>query len=154
MTANVGAASRRAFSLLELMVAVAVLAIAIIGVTEAVTQGMNSSRNATDRTLGVELAEQRLAEALLDPELEPGSDEGDFGDDYPRYRYTLDVEETDLEGLYRIHVSVSWESGVNEHAVDLETCYAPDVLTEGETAAGGDAESADVESGPAIDSPG
>lgn len=119
------------FTLLELMVAVAVLAIALIGVMQVVSQGLNTSRDAADRTVGSELAEQQLTEALMDPELQPGLEEGDFGDDYPRYYWTRRVESTDYPDLYRITVEVTWSSGTREHSVDLETCYCPGLLQDG-----------------------
>ncbi|MBI2300891.1 MAG: type II secretion system minor pseudopilin GspI [Armatimonadetes bacterium] len=116
------------FSLLELVVAIAILAIGMVGALQAVTQGLNVSGEARDRTVGIELAEQKLAERLLQGDLDAGREEGDFGDDYARYRWVLDTDSTDTDGLLRLHITVSWKAGVREHAVDLETCYAPDAL--------------------------
>ncbi|NUP99525.1 MAG: prepilin-type N-terminal cleavage/methylation domain-containing protein [Armatimonadetes bacterium] len=118
----------RGFTLLEVVVAIALLAIGLFGVMRALSQGMAVQRDAEARTTGIELAEQKLAELQLDPELSAGQDEGDFGDLYPSYRWTSDIAETDQEGLYRLRVVVSWPSGVNEHSVDVETCFAPNVL--------------------------
>lgn len=157
---------RGGFSLLELMVAVAILAIGLIGVLQVVSQGLRVSWQSEERTVASELAEQRLAEALLDPELEPGSDSGDFGEEYPVYRWSQTVDETELEGLYRVTVEVSWDSGVKTRAVELETCYGPGVLTTdassgaadeatGDETGASEAESAGAEaaSGSALSSP-
>lgn len=134
---------RRGFSLLELVVAIAVLTVGMLGVLRAVSQGINASRAAADRTLGVELSEQKLTELVVNPELEPGVESGDFGELHPRFVWESTVEETELTGLYRVRVTVTWTSGAQEHSIDLETCYAPQALID-ETAA------AEQAGGPAV----
>ncbi len=135
---------RRGFSLLELVVAIAVLTVGMLGVLRAVSQGINASRAAADRTLGVELAEQKLTELVVNPELEPGVEAGDFGELQPRFGWESTVEETELSGLFRVRVTVTWTSGAQEHSVDLETCYAPQALVDDTAAA------AEQAGGPAV----
>lgn len=120
----------RGFTLLELLVAIAILAVALVGVMQTVTQGINSSIISRDRARAVELAEMKLTELRLDPTLEPGTQEDEFDDLQPGWRWTSDVSETELEGLLRIQVTVSWEQGGHSRAVEIETCFAPDALVD------------------------
>lgn len=120
--------SARGFTLLELIVAIAILAVALFGVMQAVTQGINSSIVSRERARAVELAELKLTELRLDPALEPGVSDGDFGDQQPDWTWTSDVVETEQEGLLRLLVTVSWAHGGQERSVEVETCFAPDAL--------------------------
>jgi general secretion pathway protein I len=117
-----------AFTLLELIVAIAILAIALFGVMQVVTQGINSSISSRDRARAVELAELKLTELRLDPALEPGVTDGDFGDEQPDWSWTSDASETEIEGLLRLRITVSWQHGGQDRSVEVETCFAPDAL--------------------------
>lgn len=127
----------RGFTLLELMVAIAILAGALLAVMQIVTQGLSTTQAAQDRVLAMELAEQKLAELMLQPEPEPGEEEGEFGELYPRFRWRSEISETELEGLYRLVVEVTWTNGEREQMVEIETCYAVDTLVEPGGATGG-----------------
>ena len=117
-----------AFTLLELIVAIAIMAIALFGVMQVVTQGINSSISSRDRARAVELAELKLTELRLDPALEPGVTDGDFGDEQPGWSWSSEVMETELEGLLRLRITVSWQHGGQDRSVEVETCFAPDAL--------------------------
>ncbi|MCC7491963.1 MAG: type II secretion system minor pseudopilin GspI [Fimbriimonadaceae bacterium] len=121
---------RRGFTLLELIVAVAILAVALVGVLQAVSQSTNHIKEARDRAAAMELAEQKLAELLLNPELAPGEEAGDFGELAPRFSWQSSCSETELAGLLRLRVTVAWNNGRLERSVDVETCYAVDALVD------------------------
>lgn len=118
----------RGFTLLELIVAIAILAVALFGVMQAVTQGINSSIVSRERARAVELAELKLTELRLDPALEPGVNDGDFGDEQPDWTWTSEVTETELESLLLLRVTVTWPHGGQSRSVEVETCFAPDAL--------------------------
>ncbi len=119
---------RGGFTLLELIVAIAILAVALFGVMQTVTQGINSSITSRDRARAVELAELKLTELRLDPTLEPGTNEGDFGDEQPDWTWTSEVVETETAGLLRLQLTVTWQHGGQDRSVEVETCFAPDAL--------------------------
>jgi prepilin-type N-terminal cleavage/methylation domain-containing protein len=135
---------RRGFTLLEVLIALALLAIGIVGVLGVVTGCLARSRDNADRARATALAQRRLTELTLDPELAPGVEEGDFAgaaapadddDENARFRWRTTVEATAQDGLYHLRATVTWTVAAGERAVELETCYAPNVLTT--TPAGG-----------------
>jgi general secretion pathway protein I len=81
------------FTLLEVMVALAVLATTLTVIYQLHGQTMMVSGNARFYNLAPMLAQAKLAE------LEQGNYEnlaessGDFGDDYPGYRYSVQIED-------------------------------------------------------------
>jgi len=128
-----------AFTLLEVLVAVAVLAVGFVGVLQVVAQCQTRSRDNRDRAEALRLAESKINELSVQSELEPGMEEGDFGDENSRFSWQQRIEETETEGLLRLTVTVNWRNGVREQGVDLSTCVAPGALntgSSGEAAAG------------------
>ncbi len=133
---------RPGFTLLEVLVAVAVLAIGFVGVLQVVAQCQARSRDNRDRAEALRLAESKLNELSVQSELEPGTDQGDFGTENPRFSWRQRIEQTEKDGLLKLTITVNWRNGQREQGVDLSTCVAPGVLntgSTGSTAEGGDA---------------
>jgi prepilin-type N-terminal cleavage/methylation domain-containing protein len=80
-----------AFTLVEVLVATAVLAIGLLGALTAFSMASRVSGIATNDTIVTLLAHEKLAEIqLLGPDGVPsGPQTGDFGPDYPGYRWRL-----------------------------------------------------------------
>jgi len=57
--------SKKGFTLVELMVAVAILAIAAIGIFQAFSVGFQSMADAKYRTVATNIAQEKLEESLL-----------------------------------------------------------------------------------------
>lgn len=87
----------RGFTLLEVMVAVAVISIVLVSILKL--QGQTIRMNETVRfyALAPMLAGARLTDLLLKPENAEGSLSGDFGEDYPGYTWTAEVEKLTIE---------------------------------------------------------
>lgn len=120
--------ARPAFTLLEVLVAVAVLAFGIVGVLQLTMQSQSRTRGNLDRAIATRLAESKLTETALDPELTPGQDEGRFEDDGERFGWTRQVTNAETEGLLSVRVSVTWGRADRQQGVDLSTCLAPGVI--------------------------
>lgn len=87
--------STRGFTLLEVMAAVVILAVALLSLLHANTQTIYLKAHARDITTATLLAQERLAAFRLDPDALEEESEGDFGDRFPAWRWTVMKEEVD-----------------------------------------------------------
>jgi general secretion pathway protein I len=78
------------FTLLEVMVAVAIIAIAL------------TTNSAKFETMAALLAQAKMSEIALQDGGELSSDSGDFGDDYPGYAWEATVSDISIEGIDNI----------------------------------------------------
>jgi general secretion pathway protein I len=108
---------RNGFTLLEVMVSVAIIAIVLVSIIRL--QGQTISMNETIRfyTLAPMLAESKLAEIILAGDFDL-SDSGDFGEDYPGYTWKthmedleLDVFESPLIKMKKIDIAIDLNDG-------------------------------------------
>jgi general secretion pathway protein I len=100
------AGNRRGFTLLEVMVAVSIIAIVLVSIVRL--QGQTISMNETIRFYAVAplLAQAKLSEITLKPEDFEGSQSGDFGDDYPGYAWKSEIEKLSIEVLESATIEV------------------------------------------------
>ena len=91
------AKNRRGFTLLEVMVAVSIIAIVLVSIVRL--QGQTISMNETIRFYAIAplLAQAKLSEITSKPEDFQDSQSGDFGDDYPGYTWTAKIEKLSVE---------------------------------------------------------
>jgi general secretion pathway protein I len=110
------------FTLLELMVALAVLAVGIVGLMRAVSQGSAATAQIRDVTTAMSLAQMKLEELANNVAEAPKESSGEFGEVAPGFSWRAAAEDTDVEGLKKIVVNVLWQRGNNTRTVSLETC--------------------------------
>lgn len=106
---------QRGFSLLEVLVAFAILAISLGALLTFYSSGLHSVAVAREYNRAVIMAESKLAELEAQPILPVGSREGAFDDQYRWHAeisaYPADRASTDPRGLaqtYKVTVTVSW----------------------------------------------
>ena len=103
------AASRQGFTLLEVMIAMAILATVLVTVFHAQSQSIamaNESRALTTLAL---LAQSRMAEIEGRQDLSTGQTTGNFGSDFPDYTWTVNISQPPGPGssaLRKIEVTV------------------------------------------------
>jgi len=101
--------SSSGFTLLEVMIAMAILAIALVAVFQSQSQSISMAGQARFATTASLLAQSKMAEVeTMDPG-EINADSGDFGDDFPDYSWKVDVTETQVENVKKIEVTVTNE---------------------------------------------
>ncbi len=101
--------SSSGFTLLEVMLAMAILAIALVAVFQSQSQSISMVGQARFATTASLLAQSKMAEVeTMDPG-EINADSGDFGDDFPDYSWKIDVTETQVENVKKIEVTVTNE---------------------------------------------
>lgn len=97
----------RGFTLLEVMIAMAILAIALVAVYQSQSQSISMSGSSRFLTTASLLAQSRMAEIdAADPrEITAGS--GDFGEAFPDYQWQVELGETEIEMLKKIVLTVT-----------------------------------------------
>ncbi|MBW1732842.1 MAG: prepilin-type N-terminal cleavage/methylation domain-containing protein [Deltaproteobacteria bacterium] len=106
------------FTLLEVMIAVAIIAIALMAVLGSQSQGLSLAGESRFNRTAALLAQGKMAEVEGIGEMEDlRSDSGDFGDDFPGYAWQVSVNEVSFVGvedlldrLKQIDVEVFWGS--------------------------------------------
>ena len=112
--------STAGFSMLEVMVALAIMAIVLVAVYRMHSQTLNMAAAARFRTEAPLLAQRKLAQIESSGEA-IGPDSGDFGEDFAGYRWQVEVEDVASEALgevgqdlKRIDLTVSSDEGTFE----------------------------------------
>jgi len=111
---------RRGFSLLEVMVAVALLGIAMVAIHHAQALGIRGMARSKNLTLATMLAWEKMNDFLINihDDFPPAGEErtGDFDKPYEQYHWVLRVENnTNVPEIYRdmipmVQLTVSWDT--------------------------------------------
>jgi general secretion pathway protein I len=111
----------RGFTLLEVIVAMALFAAGIVAISRLFTGSLRLSGGARDASAAAIYARQRMEEALLAPHPAEGSEQGAFGEGY-RWKLTTSFAPQEEEKPYdeiRYRVTVTWDDGGEERAMEL-----------------------------------
>ena len=86
------------FTLLEVMVAMAIIAITLVTIFGSHSQSLSLANEAKFSTTAALLAQSKMAEIeVVDPE-DLVSDSGDFGETFPNYYWNLTVQDISFVG--------------------------------------------------------
>jgi general secretion pathway protein I len=119
----------RGFTLIEIVVALAILGVGLIVIIELFSGGLRLGRISEEYTQAVGLARMKLEEISLAEQLREGSEKGEFNKDF---RWQVGVKKVDLllveKGLefkppvefYQIKVNITWKSGYKERSTEIE----------------------------------
>lgn len=97
--APAGATDGSGFTFLEIMVALSVIAIVLVSVYKMQSQTLAMSAEKRFYTTAPLLAAGKLAQLEVRPLSETGPREGDFGENFPDYRWSVDVQQVESEFL-------------------------------------------------------
>ena len=95
------------FTLMEMMIAMAILAIALVAVFQLQSQSISMSTDSRFMTTAALLAQSKMVEAETGSTLTNHKEDGDFGLDYPQYTWHLEVGDTQLPQFKKIEVTVT-----------------------------------------------
>ena len=114
------------FTLLEVMVAMAIMAIVLVSVYRMHSQTLVMNTAARFYTQAPMLAQSKLAQLEADSSEIIAGDSGDFGDKFPGYTWNISTDEVSSEALgeigadlKRIDMTVSFNS--DEYVYDVRT---------------------------------
>ena len=111
----------RGFTLLEVIVAMALFAAGIVALSRLFTGSLRLSGGARDASAAAIYARQRMEEALLAPDPAEGMEQGTFGEGY-RWKLQTSLVPPEEEKPYdeiRYRVTVTWRDGDRERATDV-----------------------------------
>jgi type IV pilus modification protein PilV len=131
------------FSLIEVMVAILILGIAVVGLTGGVTTALSSSKESELETTAALLAAGRIETLRAEGDITDGDSDGDFGTGLPLYRWKQTITASEPDGLHEVNVEID-EAKSGKSIYDLKTLLfeAPDdTTTNGAT--GGDTSDSD-----------
>jgi general secretion pathway protein I len=124
----------RGFTLIEIVVAFAILAVGLGLAMQIATSAMRNTRLAAQRTEAALYAKSLLDTLGVGERLEEGADSGEFGEDY---RWDLSVTPFEIESsvpgldpaiapveLYRLELVVTWGKRPREHEARFVTLRA------------------------------
>ena len=130
---NANRAEELGFTLLEVLVAVAIVGITLVGLLRLHLLSLDATLAAQDLTTAVLLAEGKMATFMAQSPRE-GEDQGQFdGPDMERFSWTTSVADYDIDpggqndgreeaiGIRHVTVSVHWREGNRDRSYSLET---------------------------------
>ena len=123
------AISSSAFTLLEVMIAVAIFFMAIFAILDLTSRNLRAARSLRQTTVDVS---SLAAELSLTNRLYEGTESGDLGSDFPEYRWERTTTMVSTGGLFQVDFVLYW--AVEQKPVKSELSvilYRPDSLTVG-----------------------
>lgn len=118
------------FTLLEVLVAIAILGIGLTIVIELFSGGLRLGRISGEYTKAMNYAKMKIEEIMIKPKMVEGMEEGRLDEDF---RWQVVVKKEDLLSVenqldfkppvdfFKIQVNIFWKSGVRERSIHLES---------------------------------
>ena len=94
------------FSLIEVIVAVAILSIALVGLAHGISTALGSSKEAEWQTTAAMYAAGLIENLRAEGGIVDGQTEGDCGAELPMYRWTESIAPAGVDGLHQVDVSI------------------------------------------------
>ena len=126
---------KNGFTLIEIVVALAILSLALPALLRSFTEAAKGQALAENRTTALYLLKFRMASIELEGYPDIGEEEGEFGED-SRFRWhsdVRDVESEEIEGLRLVTVSVTWQERGKERLISASTYLADRQMPQGQT---------------------
>jgi len=122
--------NKNGFTLLEVVVALAILGVGLMVIIELFAGGLRLGRVSEEYTKAVNYSRMKLEELALKPPAEEGVEEGEFNE---TYRWKIETKRIDLlpferdtdfkppVEFFHVKIDVIWKSGLKERSVGLES---------------------------------
>ncbi len=118
------------FTLIEVVVAMAILGVSLILVIELFSGGLRLGRASEEYTRAGHYAQMKLEDIALTRQIEEGTEEGEFDS---TYRWQMEIKKVEIlplesgtdytppADLFQIQIRVIWHSGRQEKTTVVET---------------------------------
>jgi len=108
------------FTLVEVLLAIVILTTGLILVFQGFGVGVRAASLAEKETTACLLAQRVIADLEMQETLTAGTDQGEFEEDYPGYRYETEITESaEVSGLYEVRIMVFWVQGDQEREITV-----------------------------------
>ena len=94
------------FSLIEVMCAILILGIGLVGLTQGLTTALSSSKESELQTSAALIAAGRMETLRADGYLKDGVEDGEGGEGLSLYRWKQTITATTINGLHEVEVVV------------------------------------------------
>lgn len=121
--------NRRAFSLIEMLVAAMLLSISVLAISAVSSKSLSSVKANREYEKAWEILDAQLTiiDAMgIDEFLESGRFEGEVGggeDGASVHYWEVETEEGDWDNLYRVDLTISWRSGVKPRRIRASAVF-------------------------------
>ena len=127
-----GARTTAGFSLIEVMVAVFILGVSLVGLVHGINTALMSGKEAEQQTQAALLAASRIELLRADGYYIEGESTGEFDGDLSVYSYRENVSAIQPEGLYEVTVAIEMTDSGDE-IYELKTLlFDPPVIRDEE----------------------
>jgi len=125
---------QQGFTLIEIIISLAILALALPPLMRAFSQATSWRANSENETTATNLLRYKMSDIEMAgyPE-ETVEDEDEFGE-ASRFRWTSKIQDTDIEGLRMITVTILWQEEGLERSMSANTYMADKTMPEEEAA--------------------
>lgn len=103
--------SRRAFTLMEVMIAMGIFFLAVFSILALVSSNLRNARLLQEPVVDASMVLGDLYQTNI---LMEGPTDGDFGDLYPGYKWTYNITQVATNGLFQIDLFVIHPNGESE----------------------------------------
>ncbi len=115
----------KGFTLIEMLVAIVLLAIGVAAAIDAVGQEVNTENIAHRTEMAALLGKQELSQLELQAATNGGitadQQQGNFAPDHPNYTYQYNITADNYTGLYQVDLTVQWGTPGQQHSVEFNT---------------------------------
>jgi prepilin-type N-terminal cleavage/methylation domain-containing protein len=109
------------FTFIEVLATMSLLAIALPTVMGGIAASMGAAGQARQQAQASSLAYGKMTEIVAQGQWEQSNMAGDFGTDYPDFRWTAQVSEWDGSAVEQLDVTVLWRYRQKNHSVTVST---------------------------------
>ena len=103
---RVQGASSAAFSLIEVMVAMLILGVALVGMVQGITTALGSNKDAEYKTVAALFAAGQIEELRAAGGIVDGETDGDCGFNLPLYHWKKSIKPSTISGLHEVSVDI------------------------------------------------
>lgn len=105
----------KGFTLLEVMVAITILSVALLGILQLFSKSLDSARLNKEYTLALIFLQSKFSE------IEQGLEENRKGEFNERYRWEANLQPTDTRYMEEIRLKITWPGKKKEKKIELVT---------------------------------
>ena len=114
--------SQCGFTVIEMLVASMVLVIGAVAALNCISMASSSARISSEYSDASNLARKQFADLSQDlTNLNAGETSGNFNDDYRDFRWSQNVETTEIQSLYKVTINIEWQSGSRSNSIPFVT---------------------------------